>query len=254
MEQSNFIDSKYTRWYFAIIETAKSSTYEGYTETHHIIPRSLGGNNAKENIVKITARQHFICHLLLVKMTEGQARFKMICAAHHMSVCHRKELYKITSITYERLKRERSESMKGNTLWKNIKWTPEQRKNVSEGLRKSKAFEACHNDEWRRKLSDFQSRGVVLINSLTGEVFGEWRNCTDVANHFGCTRANVKWAVRKGTCIGRKLKSLNYTPHYVKWKTSFTEESFHQDHKMQPQPTSLQLQAQTDHDNNTITD
>lgn len=218
MEQSNFLDNKYTRWYYAIIESAKATTHDCYTEFHHIIPRSLGGSNAKSNLVRLTARQHFVCHLLLVKMTEGNARFKMICAAHHMSVCHRKELYKINSITYERLQRQRSESMKGNTLGKNVKWTPEQRKNLSESLRNSEVFKESRNDTWRQKISDFQSRGVVLINSKTNEVIGEWRNCTDVANHFGCTRANVKWAIRKGTCIGRKLKTLNNTPHYVKWK------------------------------------
>ena len=40
----------------------------GYYECHHIKPRSLGGADDKNNIVKLTAREHFICHWLLVKM------------------------------------------------------------------------------------------------------------------------------------------------------------------------------------------
>lgn len=33
-----------------------------YTEKHHIIPKSLGGDNSKTNLVVLTGRQHFICH------------------------------------------------------------------------------------------------------------------------------------------------------------------------------------------------
>lgn len=216
MDQSIFNNSKCTQWYFRIIESAQRSTPKDYSERHHVIPRSLGGSNARENIVRLTARQHFVCHLLLVKMTSGEAQFKMICAAHHMSVCHRKERYKITSIMYERLKRMRSESMMGNTYAKNKKRTPEQRKSLSESLRNSDAIKN-RGTTWRQHISEAQSRGVVLINSVTGEVFREWPNCTRVAEELGCTRANVKAAVRNGTCVGRKLKSLGNVPHFVRW-------------------------------------
>jgi hypothetical protein len=107
-----FINNKYTRWYFKIIENARNSTLVGYTERHHVIPKSLGGSNMKENIVRLTAQQHFVCHLLLIRMTSGSEQVKMIYAARHMSICHRKELYKVTSITYERLKRQQAQVMK----------------------------------------------------------------------------------------------------------------------------------------------
>jgi hypothetical protein len=41
-----------------------------YGEKHHILPQSLGGSNKKENIVRLTAREHFICHALLAEMYE----------------------------------------------------------------------------------------------------------------------------------------------------------------------------------------
>ncbi len=41
---------------------------EGYCEKHHIIPRCQGGNDDKANIVKLTAREHFMAHLLLAQM------------------------------------------------------------------------------------------------------------------------------------------------------------------------------------------
>lgn len=42
----------------------------GYTETHHIIPKSFGGSNDKENLVSLTAREHYLAHYLLLKMQE----------------------------------------------------------------------------------------------------------------------------------------------------------------------------------------
>jgi hypothetical protein len=67
-----FIDNKYTKWYMSIIESAKTRerSDEEYYERHHIVPKSLGGRNNKENLVSLTAREHFICHMLLVKMVE----------------------------------------------------------------------------------------------------------------------------------------------------------------------------------------
>lgn len=38
-----------------------------YLETHHIVPKSLGGKNDKSNLVNLTAREHYIAHLLLFK-------------------------------------------------------------------------------------------------------------------------------------------------------------------------------------------
>ena len=41
-----------------------------YCETHHILPKCLGGSNEEENLVNLTAREHFIAHMLLVKIYE----------------------------------------------------------------------------------------------------------------------------------------------------------------------------------------
>ena len=80
-----FINNKYTNWYNSLINKAKDRTITGYTEKHHIIPSALGGTNEKDNIVKLTPREHFICHLLLTKMTTGNDRYKMNFALHMLS-------------------------------------------------------------------------------------------------------------------------------------------------------------------------
>lgn len=68
-----------------IIERSKSRQILDYTETHHIIPKSLGGTDNIDNLAVLTAREHFICHLLLPKMLKGAARYKMLHAYFMMS-------------------------------------------------------------------------------------------------------------------------------------------------------------------------
>lgn len=81
-----FIQNKYTNWYESIIRTAKNrGKPQTYSERHHIVPKSLGGSAAKSNLVFLTGREHYICHLLLTKMVEGSARKKMLYAFMLMS-------------------------------------------------------------------------------------------------------------------------------------------------------------------------
>ena len=81
-----FKQNKYTKYYNSIINNAKSRTLYKcyYTEDHHIIPQSIGGNNEKANLVTLTGREHALCHWLLLKMTEGKNYEKMSYAFNFM--------------------------------------------------------------------------------------------------------------------------------------------------------------------------
>ena len=81
------LTNKYSKLYYKIASNAKKRITEGYTELHHIIPQSMGGSNNKENLVHLTAREHFICHLLLIKMTTGNACIKMKFALSMITGC-----------------------------------------------------------------------------------------------------------------------------------------------------------------------
>ena len=61
-------NTKYKKWYESLMLKSKNRILSGYTEKHHIIPRSFGGSNNKDNIAILTAREHYIAHLLLWKM------------------------------------------------------------------------------------------------------------------------------------------------------------------------------------------
>ena len=65
-------------WYYKVycqiiergIEREKNSGInpEGYYEKHHILPKCMGGGNEKTNLVKLTAREHVLAHILLAKV------------------------------------------------------------------------------------------------------------------------------------------------------------------------------------------
>lgn len=108
-----FIANKYTNIYYSIINSAKSQdrtkSKENYFECHHIVPRCLGGNDSKDNLVLLTAREHFICHCLLVKMVDrnSEGYHKLLSAAICMKQNPIGKRY-INSRLYETVKREYS--------------------------------------------------------------------------------------------------------------------------------------------------
>lgn len=111
-----YLDNKYSQKYYSLVNRAKSRTLDSsiYVERHHVIPKSLGGSNKKSNLVKLTPREHFICHLLLPKMLVGMSKRKMMFAltnfinrARHGST----KIYKISSRTYQKIKIESSKYM-----------------------------------------------------------------------------------------------------------------------------------------------
>lgn len=85
--------NKYSRWYFGIIQNAKNSNRlkgDHYFESHHIIPKSFGGTNQKTNLVLLTPREHFLCHLLLPKMLHDPIKIgKMVYAFFRMKNKHK---------------------------------------------------------------------------------------------------------------------------------------------------------------------
>lgn len=120
-----FLPNKYTKWYNNIIisATTRALPLGTYLERHHIIPdcfyinnRSKGkrpgwlqGNpNDPANIVKLTAKEHFICHWLLTKMTTGEAIYLMLYAMSSMN--RGREL---SAAQYAKIKEVKSRLRKG---------------------------------------------------------------------------------------------------------------------------------------------
>lgn len=95
-----FKENKYTVWYMRIINRAKERVADGYVEIHHIIPKCLGGSDEKDNLVSLTAREHFICHALLTKMSDNDS-LKYACFMMTVKNQHHHNRYKCSSRLYE---------------------------------------------------------------------------------------------------------------------------------------------------------
>ena len=115
------IKNKYYKWYYNIIKNAQSRNKSlEYYESHHIIPKSLGGTNDKNNLVDLTAREHFICHFLLTKFTTGESRYKMIYACQGMKRSRNYQDRYINSRLYEVIKKEAAKIQSEKFLGKKL--------------------------------------------------------------------------------------------------------------------------------------
>ena len=126
-----FINNKYTRWYFNIVNQTRTLSDEIYTENHHIIPKSLGGNNSKFNLVRLTAKEHYICHLLLIKMIDDKVlkrKMQFALNSFRRTSKNNQERIRLNSRQYEFIRKQvsqaRSEELKGNTYGLGIKRGP----------------------------------------------------------------------------------------------------------------------------------
>jgi len=83
--------------------------YKGiYYENHHIIPKCLGGGEIKENMVLLTAKEHYICHELLVCIYPHNK--KLLYALWRLINPRGKQGYKVSAKSYEKLKKEIAET------------------------------------------------------------------------------------------------------------------------------------------------
>lgn len=147
-----FIKNKYTKIYFKIISRARKRNISGYKEKHHIIPRSVGGNNYKNNIVDLTAREHFLCHVLLSKMFLDETnKCKMLHAIMFFKGQNSSQIRIVNSKLYDKAKKLFSLHIKSVLTGRKLK--DSHKENISLSMKgKSKS------DETKKKLSESASK------------------------------------------------------------------------------------------------
>lgn len=158
---------------------------EGYYEEHHILPSSLGGSDQRDNLVPLTAREHFLCHWLLVKIFKKgtDERRKMMYAFWRMRghPTEDKSRY-MNSRAYEKLRTEFakyvSESMKlkqkGN---KNSQYGTKWYTNRING--ECKKFKILPNKDWVLGRNLFRGENSILFNKSKISAFNRARELWD---------------------------------------------------------------------------
>jgi len=150
-------DNKYTKWYFMITDKALNRTLNEYTEKHHILPKSIHRNN---EVVKLTAREHFICHLLLPKMLiDDRHRMLMQIALHRLIHGKKNVIYCKSSKIYDSIKKSHSiaSSKRSKDYWSKI--NKEQRSKMRSGKNNS-MFGKKMSEETKNKISN-SNRGKL---------------------------------------------------------------------------------------------
>lgn len=105
----------YMKHYSELIGTRKllgrKKSKTEYYENHHSIPKWLGGDNSKDNMVLLTAREHFIAHWLLWKHYRDRPS---ALAFHRMTRSNNDNQQRnFTSKQFELARNAHSESQKG---------------------------------------------------------------------------------------------------------------------------------------------
>ena len=145
-----------------------------YYERHHILPICLNGNNEKENLVLLTAKEHYVAHKLLTYIYPNNR--KMVVAFYMMS--HFKKYKKYASsrdVEYAKLlklntpisketRKKISNSLKGKVANnKGVAMSPEQKKKISAANRNKKRSEKTKkqiSETLKKRMSDERRKEI----------------------------------------------------------------------------------------------
>lgn len=147
-----FLQNKYTKWYFSIINNAKTRPDKIQGERHHIIPKSMGGSET----VLLSYKEHFICHCLLVRMLPKNSieYSKMVCALSYMGSKSRYHGKRYVSKLYEmhrkKFKKAQRRLLKGKQAGKKNSQYGKPRSEATK-LKISNALKLRHNTEAKKR-------------------------------------------------------------------------------------------------------
>jgi 5-methylcytosine-specific restriction endonuclease McrA len=118
----------YKNIYLNLCNRGKTTRKLNYSESHHILPRCMGGDDSEDNLTVLTAKEHYLAHLLLTKIYDNPS---LMYAFGMMQTTTKKQKRRYTSSQYQKMKQSFSEAMKT----KNPMFNEETRKKVSETRR-----------------------------------------------------------------------------------------------------------------------
>ena len=154
----------YKMHYNKLVVRAQQRIITGYYERHHIIPKCMGGSDTEDNLIYLTAEEHYVAHQLLIKIYPEN--HKLIYAANMMCVSDNNQ--KRNNKEYSWLKQRRSklmaEKMQGNDYAKGSIRTDEFKHNLSNLLKGIK--QGPMSDDAKKNISISQK---LRFESMTPE-------------------------------------------------------------------------------------
>jgi hypothetical protein len=206
--------NKYKIWYKQITERGQTRKLLPPFEVHHILPKSLGGDNSSKNKTTLTNREHFICHWLLTKIyPTGDEHWKMLNALRIMRAENANQTRystRITSRVYDKLKTEysilQSERVRGKN---NPMYGKARTAEMNEAVSKSNI-----GDKNASKRPDVAYKISKSKTGVSRDPFSdEWKQKMSLAkqgennNMFGKTHSDETKQKQREKAIGRKQSS-----------------------------------------------
>lgn len=205
INSSQEITMNYHKIYDALVTRGKNRVLTGYKEKHHIIPRCMGGTDELENLVWLTPEEHYVCHLLLVKIHPGS--LKLVKAAMFMVSSNSSQ--QRSNKVYGWLKRQYSDYMKGdnNPTKINGPWN----KGKSVKTRQTPITESEKHAHSKRMTQNNPCAGVKPWNHprATDYTKGVWSN----ADHI-----KKVWEDNNKPSYCRLYSLVNGRPHGKDWE------------------------------------
>ncbi len=182
-----YLNNKYTNWYMKLMDSRKKlyrkKSDKVCYESHHILPKSLGGSNHKSNLVLLTPREHFVAHFLLIKMTSGSQKRSMTYAlARFLGKNMNDKKYKITSRNYQTIVEtnrlftlNEHNPMYGKPCWYEMTEAEKNqwKMNISKGITgdKNPFYGKKHSQKTRNIISQKRSQPIMVKFEKGLEVF-----------------------------------------------------------------------------------
>jgi hypothetical protein len=178
---------------------------EGYFEKHHIIPKCIKGNNSPENLVNLTAREHFLCHWLLCRIypenSSLSAAFWLMCISkgnshkryvpsskiyeearisfsHHQSILMKKDKIRINKIKNAWKNKSKKELKEYGKTLSNIFYNKSEKEKKIISEKRSLSFK---NQTTEKKINSFLKKKNTWKNK-TKEEFEEYENKISLKN------------------------------------------------------------------------
>lgn len=151
----------------AMLQNRVKNPHDGF-DRHHILPKSLGGTDDHNNIVLLTAKEHYLAHKLLVRIHTGDNKKKMIYALWWMSKTKMISGNKtrISSRDYEHARKLFIEANVNNDVIRKEKW----KKNRDAGIYKYDNVKAGRAlSEALNKLSPEEKRQRMINSTMTAD-------------------------------------------------------------------------------------
>lgn len=245
-------------WHYnQLMETRKDRILDknSYYEKHHIVPKCMGGSDDTENLIILTAREHFIAHWLLHRihphnhklsyafylMASGISRgnkriqsssisYEEAKMARRAAIIQNNKKYKTGHVKSEETLKRISDSLKGkkkteehknaisNSL-KGKKKTDEHRDKLSESL---KGYDWSNHKERNEKISksnsgsnNGRSRKVCMLDVASEMIISEFDTMKEALEFL----KNDNSTVSKTTLYRRMIDNKPYFGYTWKFKT-----------------------------------